>query len=502
MSNRNTLSTVLSASLALSAFALGACRDDGDGGTPDGGGNPAADAPPGASTKIFDVQDDTTPVGSSVSLRSVVVTAIDGFGGRTGGFYVQEPEGGAFSGVFVFGANASALAVGDLVDIDGGVKDEFSFDFEDGHSITQVVAADGGTLTATKVGDGTVPAPEILNSWDLAADDAEAEKWEGVLIQFSGIRALGAARGVSSSDATLLEMNITGPFRMGGSLAQLDKTVMRDDCYSSITGIGDYFFNYKILPRSAADMVVDASGASCLPPEEGDALCADTMDNDHDGFGDCDDRSCQRTVASCSEDTTVVIAQGGTIADNTPIRLIDVVVTVVSADNKKFWVQDAGITAALNGLYVFRSLGAEDLPPEIVPGRLVTLIGTLDEYEMRTELNNVTIESTGAMAVVGTLSGIPLATLASDVSYEGVLVSVPAAVVATASSPACDEDFSSFSLETGGAPLFANEDIFCHMVIAGECFEMLNGIMHYDTFNDRIVILPLPGLNVGIALCP
>ncbi len=501
MLNRNTLSTVLSASLALSAFALVACRDDGggDGGTPDGG-NPAADAPPGASTKIFDVQDDTTPVGSSVSLRSVVVTAIDGFGGRTGGFYVQEPEGGAFSGVFVFGANASALAVGDLVDIDGGVKDEFSFNFEDGHSITQVVAADGGTLTATKVGDGTVPAAEVLNSWDLAADDVEAEKWEGVLIQFSGIRALGAARGVSNSDATLLEMSITGPYRMGGSLAQLDEAVMRGDCFSSITGIGDYFFNYKILPRSAGDMVADASGASCLPPEDTETLCGDLMDNDHDGFADCADFSCQESVAACTTDTTVVVAQGGTIEENTRIRLSNVVVTAISADNKKFWVQDAGVISALNGLFVFRPNSAEVLPATIVPGRVVTLTGNLDEYEMLTELTNITIESEGAMSLAGTLSGVPLATLATDASYEGVLVSIPNAPVATASSPACDQNFSRFSLETGGAALFANEDIACYDVTVGQCFQLLNGIMHYDTFNDEIVVLPMPGLTVGPCL--
>lgn len=491
---------IVCAGLSLS---LAACRsEESADGVADAGGS-AADATPGSATTIYDVQNDATPVGSSVSLRSVVVTAIDTFGARTGGIYVQEQDGGAFSGVFLFvsASVSGALTVGDVVDVDGGIKDEFAFsEFEPGQSITQVTAADGGAISVTKISAGTAPAPELLNPWDLAADDAEAEKWEGVLIKFDGVRALGSAFGVSSSDSTLMEMSVTGPYRMGGSLAQLNG--VRDDCYGSVTGIGDYFFNYKILPRSSADIVADAGGTSCLPPESTVALCEDNLDNDHDGFDDCADFSCQEAIAACTVDTTVVEAQNGTIAENTRIRLTDVVVTAVSADNKKFWVQDEGAASAFNGLYVFRGSMEEDLPVALL-GRKVTVVGNLDEFEGQlTELTKVASLSVANPGTVSTLSGVSLADLSTMKDYEGVLVSVPAATIETGSIGACSK-FCTFTVAAGVDLLVAADDIFRHSVTMGQCYGTFDGIMHYDNFNDRIVILPLSdGLSLGGGSCP
>jgi hypothetical protein len=496
---------IVCASLSL---CFTACRsDDNDGNTPDGGGS-AADAAPGSSTTIYDVQSDNTPEGSAVTLRSVVVTAIDTFGSRTGGIYVQEVAGGAFSGVFIFGASSTGLAVGDLVDVDNGVKTEFSFDFIDGHSLTQVTSPDGGAVSVTKVGTGTAPTPEVLNSWDLAADEAEAEKWEGVLVKFDGMRVLRSADGVSSTDATLKEMTVTGPFRIGGSLADL--TGQRDDCYTSITGIGDYFFNYKILPRSPADIV--AGGTNCLPEETTLELCGDTMDNDYNGFNDCADFSCQGAQAVlCTVETTVVEAQGGTIAENSLVRLTDVIVTAVSADNKKFWVQDDTAAAALNGIYVFRPSDADPLTSNY-PGKKVTLLGNLDEFNGQlTELTNVIIEaeSTPSNNTIRTLSGVSLADLSTMKDYEGVLVEV-SDVSASAAGGTCG-DFNSFTITDGTTTTQANELISCHEPVADTCYGTFTGVMHFDDFDTTddsvdnppgIVILPLTdGLNTAGGTC-
>lgn len=508
MLNRLVLTAVLGLSLtSLSA----ACRDeksDDGAGTPDSGPGIVYDAAPGTSTTIYDVQNENTPVGSSVSLRNVIVTGIDTFGGRTGSIYVQEEAGGAFSGVLVFvpAATSSSLAVGDIVNVDGGVKDEFALnDDMTGRTLTEVSPADGGTITITKVGDGTVPAPEVVDVFALATDDAEAEKWEGVLITIEGVRALGDAFGVSNSDKTLKEMSVTGPYRVGGSLTDL--TGVEGDCYASITGINDYFFSYKVLPRSASDLVLDAEGTSCLPAEDTVELCGDEIDNDQNGFTDCADFSCQDAVPACTIDTTVVQAQGGTIEENTRIRLTDVVVTAVSQNNQKFWIQDAGGAAAFNGLYVFRPGSAGDLPATIVPGRTVTLVGNLDEFNgVLTELTNVEIEDdTGAIATVETLDGIAIADLATDAQYEGVLVSVAAATVATGNNPACSEAFSTFTLVNGATPLSAEEDIACHTVTPGQCYGTFTGVMHVNAFGDtpEIVVLPTNGgLTLGGGDCP
>lgn len=514
---------VLTAILGLSLTSLStACRDDSgdDGaGTPDSGPGVVFDAAPGASTTIYDVQSETTPVGSSVSLRNVIVTGIDTFGDSRGSIYVQEEAGGAFSGVLVFvpAGTSAALAVGDIVNVDGGVKDEFALNADTtGRTLTEVSPADGGTITITKVGDGTVPVPEVVSAAALGADDAEAEKWEGVLITLEGVRALGDAR-VVSDDQTLKEMNITGPYRVGGSLTDL--TGVRDDCYASITGVNDYFFNYKILPRSASDIVLDATGNACLPPEDTLATCSDEIDNDQDGFTDCLDFSCQQAedvTETCTVDTTVVEAQGGTIPENSLIRLTDVVVTAVSQNNTSFWVQDSTGAAALNGLFVFRRGTDGVLPASIVVGRTVTLLGNLDEFNgTLTELTNVEIlDDTGAIVTPAVLDGIAIADLASDAQYEGVLVSIAAATVATGTDPACtvDSNFSKFTLVNGASPLQANETIACHPVTAAQCYGTFTGVMHFDSFDPPddgvdeptgIVVLPTAGgLTLGGGACP
>src|SRR5688572_19326053 len=109
-------------------FALVACRGGGGDDT-QGDDTPPQDAPPGGSVKIKDVQNDTMPVGTAVEVRGVVVTALDNFGNRTGDFFVQDPEGGPFSGIKVFGApldQVATLQVGDVVDITNAEKDEFA----------------------------------------------------------------------------------------------------------------------------------------------------------------------------------------------------------------------------------------------------------------------------------------------------------------------------------------------------------------------------------------
>ena len=87
----------------------------------------------------------------AVTLKGVVVTAIDNYGGKTGDFWVEEPDGGAFSGVHVFGApldQVAALAVGDVVDITGAQKDEFAL--IDGDTLGQHSSPSSSPLAAAR----------------------------------------------------------------------------------------------------------------------------------------------------------------------------------------------------------------------------------------------------------------------------------------------------------------------------------------------------------------
>lgn len=463
----------------------------------------------GDDVKIQDIQDDNMPVGQAVTVRGVVVVHVDTFGSRTGGLFIQEPEGGEFSGVFVFltGTQAAGLVPGDLVDVLGGEKDEFALSADtSGRTLTEIVAPQGGSITINKVGTGTVPTPPVLNPWDLAASDVEAEKWEGVTVTFQNVAVLRAPRMVTQSDPTILEMVVTGPFPAQNSLTQLEDTLMRDDCLASLTGIVDYFFDYKLLPRTAADIVT--GGTSCPAQEEGEEACSDSMDNDYDGFADCADFSCQETVAACTTDTTVVAIQDGTVAENTAVSLTDVVVTAVDFNRKNLWVADAATAAANNGVYVFRGFSsASVLPTEIVVGATVDVSGTVDEYFNMTEITGPTVTFKSAPGAAPTALGpIAYAELVGDNTvgeiYEGVLIRIEnVAKVSTLT-------FNRFTVGEAGSELIIGQEVYRHIPAETECYASITGVLHHTDIDDsqatdfRRALMPRSAADVVTQACP
>jgi hypothetical protein len=193
---------------------------------------------------------------------------------------------------------------------------------------------------------------------------------------------------VSMSDPTLEEVDITGPFIVGSSLTDLDQTaIARDDCFSSIVGLGDYFFSYKLLPRSGQD-IVEGSMTSCVY-ENTMAQCVNGMEDDHDGFADCADFSCQVADPACVVDATIQEIQMGAIGENTKVRITGAVVTARASS--AVWIQDpAG--GEYSGIYVFPTM-----PPAmtLVPGTIVTVEGNYSEYFCMSEIENAVIQVTG-----------------------------------------------------------------------------------------------------------
>src|SRR5207249_6515043 len=95
--------TVIACGTLALVASTGACRGGGDDTT-------KMDAPDTGGQKIQDVQNDMMAPGTPVTLKGVVVTAIDTFGAKTGDIWVEEPEGGAFSGVHVYKADVNVVA--------------------------------------------------------------------------------------------------------------------------------------------------------------------------------------------------------------------------------------------------------------------------------------------------------------------------------------------------------------------------------------------------------
>lgn len=482
----------------LATAALVGCRDSGD----DDDDN-RADAG-GDEVTIYEVQDGTIGNGEAVTLRGDVVVAIDNFGDSRGSIWIAEPDehptyGRAFGGVQVFTTDISQVAglvVGDLVDIEGGAVDEFALNCGDAEvdcsDTLQTLTEISGTLTITKVGDGTVPDPVVVLPQDLGADANEAEKWESVLIKLDNVAATSNPRDIGS-DTTLKEIRITGPFRVQSALADLGD-VARDDCYTSITGLGNYFFDYKLLPRSANDIVKAADTSACLYETQA-AECDDGLDNDFDGFADCGDFSCQdANPVLCTVDGGVVAIQDGTIAENTLVALTGVVVTAVS-DDGRVWVKDAGNSNDYNGIQVYRGTSPSTLDVQIVVGATVDVIGTISEFgtpfdsptsfeteiEVDTGATDVAFDSGGAAP--DARNDVAAGTLAhadNGEPYEGMLVELTNVKV---SNP--DAGFGEFIVTDGTNTLHVDDLIFNYaMPAADTCYATLRGVMG-ETFGNR-----------------
>ena len=509
---------LVSLMIALTCFACRGGDDDDDDVSDDGAtdvGDDTDDDGGGEDTTVFDLQSDDMPVGTAVTLRDVVVVAVDAYGGRAGGIYVQEPEGGAFSGVFVFvsGSEAAGLVAGDVVDIEGGVKDEFALDSDDtDRTLTEVSAPDGGAIAVTKTGTGDIPEPATLDPWDLAADDAESEKWEGVLVRFENVRVNSAPRGVSSTDTTLQEMVVTGPYAVQSALVGLDG-IVAGDCYSSIVGIGDYFFNYKILPRSADDLVVGADG-DCLPPEEGAELCGDETDNDYNGQTDCQDAACVDSVVACQpEEVTIADIQGGDVGDGAAVSLVGVTVTAVEREDdgtQNFWVADDAVAAESNGVIVFWPAAAGELPADVVVGATLDIQATVQEFgciddacaaNPLTELTFATLSNFGEGDVPTPLTVADVTTLATEADsapFEGVLVTVENVSVVSL----VDAD-NQFTIGEAGAELFIDDIMFSYgKVTAGQCFTSITGVMNRDIFDGDLTLVPRDAADIDDTACP
>ncbi len=481
---------------------MAACRDDNS-------SNPDApvtgDSVPGT-TKVADVQNAAYAVNSPVTLKNVVVTAIDKFGAKVGNIFVADAAGGPFSGILVFGAPAAqvdALTVGDIVTIEGAMKVEFALPADmSGRKTTELSPVSGGQMTVTKTGTGTVPAPAMVDAaaiaaLDQAGQDAEWEKWEGVLIKVVNVSALTSPRMVGMGDATFQDFSITGNVRVDSSLAAFpEPAIKRDDCLASVTGMGDYFFNYKILPRSTADIVTGGTG--CPLPETGPIACKDGLDNDLDGFKDCLDFSCTSDPTSgCAMATTVVMIQNGTIAANANVALTDVFVTARDRAGKGVWVADSLAGADHNGVYVFLNAAPD---ATFAVGAKVSLIGLTTEFDATnpavgntlTEIKNVTMTLVAAPAAAPT----PLtstAGVAGDITngepQEGVLTKIVTLKVMAVAGTGTAAKVTLVDNTAKTILMYQDAGAFAALPTVGQCLDV-TGIMSIDLGADKRTINP------------
>jgi hypothetical protein len=478
--------TLLALILAAGASA---CRgsDGDDAVTPDGNGN----VDPNDVT-IQQIQDEAMANGTAVKLKGVVVTAIDKYGAKTGDIWVEEPGGGAFSGIHVFGApldQVNALAPGDVVDIDGAQKDDFHYNgnmgsggFEEGYAITELKPVTGGMMSVAKTGATMTITPDVVDAAAIAQmsnymdRDAEWEKWEGVLIKVENVSAKSsdACVGSACNDATLRKFDITGDIVVESALAAMPAAAAKlGDCFSSVTGVVDYFFDYQLLPRTT-DEIVTGTG------------CASTV-------------------------THATIEEVRTGAATGIVSIDDVYVSAVSFNKKNFWISQTLTAAPNQGAMVFRCSGSTAcgntavLDAAIVPGAKVTVLATVSEFnngdaangsitQLRNPTTTVTAAPTTQVVPVTGQSVSNLLVAGTGEPYEGVLVTLSNVQVTTVGVMGTFfvSDLTQFpDNNAAGVPFKAPSDIYSFVTDdMGDCYQSITGIWTYTPFDKRYQFLP------------
>jgi hypothetical protein len=207
--------------------------------------------------QIQQMEDPMDPVcpgtGPRVVVHNVVLTAVDTYdedgSGRVGGVWVQDPGGGAQSGVQLYNPvvipSRTRLVPGDIVDLIGTV-DEFVLCNPDGTPMDR-----NGTLTeigagsVQKVGETLPPDPVVIAEAELATL-ASAEPWEGCLVRLENVTMSGPYDRYD-------ELTTAGGVKVANDLYEIPG-VAAGVHYAALSGVVTYFFGFKLLPRGPQDV--------------------------------------------------------------------------------------------------------------------------------------------------------------------------------------------------------------------------------------------------------
>lgn len=315
---------------------------------------------PGSYT-IPELQQGAVSDGDEVVLEGVVVTS--GLTARGDGFFIQQPGGGEYSGIYVFlydGDGSLDIAPGDTINLTANFTEYYDW--------TELGAEQAGVEVVSSGATVTVDAIDPAALSDL-------EPWESCLV------SVGASEVTSDID-NYGEVTLASGIKMDNFF--FEYSTESGATYTDIIGpMGYSFSDWKIFPRSEADLL------GYVPGEGG-------------GGGDVH---------------TVVEVQGGDVAEGSAVRLEGVIVTSGPSNNgKSFHVADAA-GGQWSGVLVYNSGGFTSVP---AVGSLVNIEGRTTEYYELTEVEDavVTVVGTGTVPAPVELSAAP-----SDWEpYEGVEV--------------------------------------------------------------------------------
>jgi len=195
-------------------------------------------------TTIYDIQYTTDPGadgtypsplnGEDVTVTGIV-TAVGYYSSGSTRFFISDPDGGAWHGIFVFSSD-SGLQLGMEVEVTGTVTEYYGF--------TEI-----GYATVSILGEGNpVPDPVVVTTNDLASNEA----YEGVLTRINNVT-------VSQLPDSYGQWYVND----GSGECQIDDAIFsytpeEGQTFDSITGVVDYSYGeYGLNPRNSDDLGIE-----------------------------------------------------------------------------------------------------------------------------------------------------------------------------------------------------------------------------------------------------
>lgn len=188
-----------------------------------------------------DASGNSTYDGQTVTVRGIVTHVIP-----SSAFYIGDPEGGPWSGLYVYHGNTSnAMTVGDDVQLTG-ILDEY-------YNLTELTSISSYEIISQ--GNPLPPALSLTTS-QIAYGSPTCEQYEGVLVKLtdvqikSGVDNYGQFKVADVSNVQAMIDN--GLFNITGTYS-----INVNDWWYMIQGIVDYHSSagFKINPRNANDMI-------------------------------------------------------------------------------------------------------------------------------------------------------------------------------------------------------------------------------------------------------
>lgn len=208
---------------------------------------------------VFDIQDETSPnhpqENTPVEVSGVVTAVVPAGTGTKHHFFISDPAGGAYSGIYVYDQGSIApgsLNMGDHVVVKGNYKEYY----DKSEIVLEGSSSEVSIVTTGQVVPMTIVAAANLGS--IATGGADAEKYEGVLVQ---VDMSGAFLSISVEPNTYGEFTVSNgtddmqvdDYLFDGASAGVNMASQ----VSTLVGILDYSYEtFELLPRSPADFVL------------------------------------------------------------------------------------------------------------------------------------------------------------------------------------------------------------------------------------------------------